>query len=256
MQSALNKIQAANGNPDRAPCAAFLKQLLPHESPPRRAMTLVDPEVGETVWQYDDRPWETSEQLEPSERSLHHGDSFLDPTPLANNSSLPLSAFDAKLCRDKIPGLQSEPWAAYASERSLGNGLVGEPPSAAVQATTMYNGDFQAAQPIAMASEGLLSATSPSVASAYTREQPEVKGQSQPNGVKSSGQSTHDPIEIDDDDEDDDDIEVIPPPAKRPRTSISKSSTGSKTVARKAPQKAAKAPASTKGKGRRRSQVE
>lgn len=235
----------------------YLKHILPYESPTRRAMTLVDPAAGDSSWQYDDRPWETSEQLEPSERSIKHGDSFLDPTPLANNSSIPLSAFDAKLWRDKVPASEpSKPWAAYASERNLGNGLAGEPPSAARQATTLYNGDYEPmTRPVAAVSDNLFTATSPSVASTYTREHPERKGQSQSNGAK-SGQSTNDPIEIDDDDEDDDEIEVIPPPAKRPRTSISKSATGSKTVAKKAPQKAIKNPAASRSRSRRKSQAD
>jgi mediator of RNA polymerase II transcription subunit 12 len=257
LQAALSKLQAVNSSPQKAPTAVYLAQLLPYSSPPRRAMTLVDTDAGDNTWLFEDRPWEASEQLEPLERPIKYQDSFLDSAPLKNNSSIPLSAFDAKLCRDKVPLTEeSMPWLSYASERNLGNGLAGEPSGTSLQATTIYNGDFQAPQPAPCASEGPWCATSPSVASTYTREQPDQHAPTRSSGVNPSAPgSTNDPIEIDDDE--DDEIELVPPPAKKMKTSNPKPTTGSKTVGRKTASKTVRAaPVSARGKGRRKSQAD
>lgn len=214
----------------------------------------------------EDRPWELVEYMFPLRKSYRHGDLFLSSAPIKDFASVPTALFEPHFKRDVIPNIDlndggdSDPdWGLYAAERSLGDGLTGEPVAAKQAATCLYAGagssdDEDAASGLAQPQTPMtaLNALSPApslsaVSSTARSRRASNRRTSTVDPKRPSGFSTQNAISLaKDDDEDsedsDDDPEVVEPPpaAKRPRTGSKTTNTASSsrtTTGGKAPAK-------------------
>lgn len=187
-----------------------LADILPHSSP-RRYMTL----TTENPYPYDDRPWELFEYMTPLPSSRKHGDQFMAIKAYQDTASLPVSLFDPLIKRD-VPGTDN---TYLASERNLGNGMVGEPIGARQAATLLYAG----------AEEEHHDSILPSV--------PQRRMSTRIASSSSRQMGTNrDPISIDDGEESSDSDSSEEPAPKRPRTgskTTARPTTGGKALARK-----------------------
>jgi mediator of RNA polymerase II transcription subunit 12 len=216
---------------DQRPLLAFA---LPYASPPRRNMALSAADDPEGSIALDDRPWELLGQMWPIKTSHRHEDMFLSTRNIKDTASIPMSLFGPRFKRDAIYSEPESTWDEYASERTLGDGLAGEPLAAKQAATLLFAG------------------TDDDVSSPRTALTPAESVITRPRRHSTrnlAGSSSRDAIPVPEDDSDDssDSEEADPPLAKRPRTGSktttrattggkapAKRVTGGKSVARKA----------------------
>lgn len=241
-----------------------LTSALPHLSPSRRPMVLKTTDAGETI-PLDDRPWEMFEQLAPASRKLRHVDMFLSSRPIRDTASIPVTLFNPQLKRDPLPAQSEsdEECEQFRAERSLGDGLAGEPLAAKQAATLLY---AVPNSPTAAAEKGV-----PAVSPANTQKTESAGAQSPINPIPTmtpanrprrasartlkTGGSTKDAIDLEDSSsESDNDIVEQAPPPKRARVGSKSTGTGGGATAGPSaarPAVGGKAPANrtTGGKG-------
>lgn len=237
------------------PLRSSIALALPAVSPIRRPVAIASgapDEFGfDNVSTLDDRPWELFEQLLPAHRQVKHGEEFLASRPYKDTASIPMALFDPVIKRDVVadtPILEDDspskdstdetpttpspddktPWLDYASERSLGDGLAGEPVNVKQISTSLFAGPEEATveddivihhNPPRNSTTGhdqsprgagsILSALSPS-GSITTPNRPRrasTRLASTSRASQGTG-SNRDPIMLDDDDDDDHDDEI------------------------------------------------